>query len=267
LVGTVAGGASRVDLHNMLRIAGRHLVIIVFGLAVTAVAAAYLVSQVEPEYEAKASILLLTPPQIETPEGPLERNPLENPGGVATMASALTDVMLSGQYGDRLREAGLSGDYEVAPAPNVQAILNVRTTGLESDPTFADLQLVISELRAELAGIQRRAGIAETTWIRAEILTAPNEASQLSGSRIRVLAVVFLLGAAVTYTLAFVADLVYGDRKFIRGRRQRRRDARRGDRDDPDNRGDGDGENGIIIEGREATDERADSGSLFNRAV
>jgi hypothetical protein len=256
-----------VDLHNMLRIAGRHLVIITVGLVATVAVAAVLVSRMEPEYEAKASILLLTPPQIETPEGPLERNPLENPGGVLTTASALTDVMLSSQFGDRLREAGLVGDYEVTPAPNAAAILNVRATGLESELTFADLQLVIAEMRSELAAIQRRAGIAEATWIRAEILTAPTAATELSGSKIRVVAVTFILGAGATFVLAFAADLLYGDRRFIRGRRQRRRDAKRGDPDDSGKRGDGDGESGTVVEEGPPVGEPADSGSLFNRAV
>jgi capsular polysaccharide biosynthesis protein len=255
-----------VDLHNMLRIAGRHLVIVAVGLVATLVAGVYLVSQVEPEYEAKASVLLLTPSQVETPEGPLDRNPLENPQGVLTTATALINVMRDLPFAERLEAEGLVGSYEVNDTP-AGAIIDIRTTGLESEQTFADLQLLIGEMRAELADIQRRAGIAETTWIRAEILTVPNEAAQVSGSKVRVLGVTLLLGVAATYTLAFAADLLYGGRRFVRGRRQRRRGAERGDPDDSGNRGDGDGESGIVVGEREAADERADSGSLFNRAV
>jgi hypothetical protein len=263
-----------VDIRDMLRIAGRHLVIIWVGLMATGIVAGYLVSQVEPEYEAKASVLLLTPTQVETPEGTLDLNPLENPQGVATTASALTDVMRSAPFDDRLRDEGLVGDFEVTVTPESGAILNARTAGADGPETFADLQLVIEQLRVELAEIQRRAGIAESTWIRAEILTAPNEATELSGSKLRVGGVTLLVGAAATYGLAFLADLVYGDRKFIRGRRERRRarkasrkaehttDRGLGDQDD-ERDGNGHGDLPDLPRPREP----AERGSLFRRTV
>jgi hypothetical protein len=262
-----------VDIRDMLRIAGRHLVIIWVGLVATGIVAGYLVSQVEPEYEATASVLLLSPPQVVTDDGPRDVNPLENPGGVVTTATALVDVMESTRFADHLEAAGLVADYKVEVTPG-GAILVVRTAANNELAAYEGLGLVIDEMRGELANIQRRAGIAESTWIRAEVLSSPTEATPVSGSRLRVLLVGVGVGVVATYMLASLADRLYGDRKFIRGRRERRRARQASPVAEPttdreleghDDERDGNGHGGLpdLPQPREP----AARGSLFRRTV
>jgi hypothetical protein len=213
-----------VDLGNLLRVLRVHWMLVAVGLVATAVVAVVLVSQVEPEYEARTSVLLLTPPETQTPEGEvLQRNPLENPGGVVVTATALIDVINSPRFVLAMREQGVSNKYEVTINPaGSGALLVARTSAATPDVALTSLTTLIAEMRSSLANIQEQAGIAESTWIRAEVLTVPDEATTLTGSKSRVLLMVFALGGLATVTLAYLADLAYGDRRFLRGRRSRK---------------------------------------------
>jgi len=207
----------------MFRIVGNHAIVVALGLTATVVVAAFLVSGVTPEYEAKASVILLPPGTYEGPSGVINRNPMENPTGIAVPSAALIDVALSQTFAERLSDEGLTGDYEITLNPSGSgAILNVRTISYDGPSTFDDLGLVLNALADELASIQDRANIDESTWIRAESLTSPSEATAISGSKIRVLAIALSLGLVATYLLAVAADSLYGERHPIRDRLRRR---------------------------------------------
>lgn len=211
------------DLGNMLRILRTHWILVAICMTISVGVAAVLVSQVKPEYEARTSVLLLTPPQTQTPDGEVvERNPLENPSGVAVTATALIDVINSPKFVLGMREAGVANSYEVQINPaGSGALLVARSVATTPGVALASLDTLIDEMRSALAAMQEQAGISESTWIRAEVLTVPDEATTLTGSKTRVLLMVLVAGMLVSVTLAYLADLLYGDRRFIRGRRRK----------------------------------------------
>jgi hypothetical protein len=213
-----------VDLANLFRVVRQHWLIVAVGLVLTLAAAVMLASQVKPEFEAKTTVLLLTPPQTQSAEGEtIERNPLENPGAVAVTASALTDVMASRPFALRMLAEGVTDPYEVAINPaGGGALLFARTTSESPDVALASLETVLEAMRDELAGIQERAGIAQATWISAQAITLPDEATPVAGSKTRVGLTALALGSAATLTLAYVADRLYGDRRPWRDRKGRR---------------------------------------------
>lgn len=212
------------DLRNMMRIIRGHPVIIITGLVLTLATAAVLMSRVEPEFEAKASVLLFTPTEVQTEEGAiLNRNPLENPQAVAVTANALTDVMHSTPVAQRLADNGLLGSYAVEVNPNGGgAILALRTTGPSAPAAFEGMEVLLRELSVELENMQRRMGIDPSTWINDEPFNLPTEATPVTGSKARVLAISLGLGLIGTYGLAVLADSIYGERPLLRGRRARR---------------------------------------------
>jgi hypothetical protein len=69
---------------------------------------------------------------------------------------------------------------------------------------------------------QRRAGIPESTLIGAQELTPPTRANVVAGGRVTMLAGVLILGFGPSFSLAFDADMIYGDeRRPLRLRRRR----------------------------------------------
>jgi capsular polysaccharide biosynthesis protein len=211
-----------VDLRNMMRIIRGHPLIIVLGLVATLGISAMLVSQVKPEYEAKASVLLLTPAQVRSELGVVNKNPLENPQAVAVAGNALTEVMLSPPIAQRLASKGLAGSYEVVVNPNGGgAIISLRTTGETATAAFDGMDLVLTELSAELETIQ--SGFAQETRINDQPFNLPEQATPVAGSKARVLAISLSLGVIGTYGLAVLADLLYGERHPVRDRLRRRK--------------------------------------------
>jgi uncharacterized membrane protein YdfJ with MMPL/SSD domain len=216
-----------VDLANLFRVVRRHWLVVAVGLVLTLAVAVVLASQVKPEFEAKTTVLLLTPPQTQSAEGEtIERNPLENPGAVAVTASALTDVMDSRPFALRMEAAGVTDPYDVEINPaGGGALLFARTTSESPDVALSSLETLLDAMRDELAGIQERAGIAQSTWISAQAITLPDEATPVAGSKTRVGLTVLVLGSAATLALAYAADRIYGDRRPWRDRKRRRGEA------------------------------------------
>jgi hypothetical protein len=208
-----------------MRIVRGHPVVILGGLLLTLAAAAFLVSRVQPEYEAKASVALL-PAQSSEPAA-IEPNPLENPNRVAVWANALVDVMQSSQFAQRFAERGAGASYEVSVSPTGGgALLALRTSGPSAASAFDGMNVLIEELGTELDAVQTRFGVREGARVRDSVLTAADEATPVTGSKTRVLAITLALGVIATYGLAVLADTVYGERKPIRDRLAKRREKR-----------------------------------------
>lgn len=201
----------------MVRVLTTHWVIVAVSMLLTVVCAAGLVGRVTPEFEANATLLLLTPNTTETPEGPITQNPLENPNRVAVLATALIDVAQSREFAEQLYESGLQAKYEVSFHPSgTGAILSVRTEASDSAVATDDRELLIEALRAEVADIQENAGIDSKAWIRINVLPV-SAASALTGSKVRVLIITLVLGTVLSYVLALIADSIYGDRRILHG--------------------------------------------------
>jgi hypothetical protein len=217
-----------------MRIVLGHPVVIIGGLLVTLVAAAFLVSRVEPEYEAKSSVLLHPPSETETQQGRIVTNPLENPGRTSVTANAMVDIMHSPPVAQQLAERGMLGDYEVIVSPTGGgATLAVRTTGPTADAAFNGMDILLQELSEQLEDFQASANIDPSTWIDENVYARAAEATPVSGSKTRVLAITLGLGVIGTYGLAVLADTVYGERKPIRDRLGKRRQKRKAANEQP----------------------------------
>ncbi len=103
------------------------------------------------------------------------------------------------------------------------AILSLRTTSADPASTTDGMTVVLETLREQLAEAQDRMGIAQSTWITAQPLTGPTPATQVSGSKIRVLGVTLVLGLGLTVLAAVGAERLYGDHRPLRELRAKRR--------------------------------------------
>ncbi len=220
------------DLLTALKVMARHWVIVLVAMIVTAPVARAIGDEIDPVYEAKASLLLLSPAKTFNAEGkPIEVNPFTRTGNAERVtATAVLAVTNTSQWEDRMEAAGATGDYEYELASEIIVDATVRDE--TSAKALNTLSVAVRLLEEELAERQRRAGAPPDTWISVDALAVPDEATVLLGSRIRATAGVAVLGAAVAASLAFLAEAL-GIGGGARRRRRRRREGRKGDSPDP----------------------------------
>ena len=209
------------DLRTVVRVVARHWVVVTLAMVITAVVAVSLALQIKPTYEATGSMLVLTPSSGETDKGRFDLNPLTNPGQVAAATTALVEVMQSAPYAERMKAEGVSGAFTLSIPPNGSgAILGLKIESVTPEAALAEYETLVEAVKDEVIALQRRAQIPESTWIQAEELNSPTRATAVSGGKMRVLVGVLLLGFGASFSLAFVADMVYGENRSLLRRRR-----------------------------------------------
>ncbi|MDQ4089226.1 MAG: hypothetical protein M3163_02820 [Actinomycetota bacterium] len=200
----------------------RHWLLVLVAILLTAPIARSIGGEVDPVYEAKGTLLLLSPARTYSAEGQsIEVNPFSRSGNAERVAAgAVLTVSHTTRWKDRMIAAGARGKYEYRLVSEV--VMEVTVTDKTADGALNTLAVAIRLLENELAQRQQRAGAPRETWIYVDILAVPEEATVLLGSRIRATAGVAVLGMAVAATLAFVAEAL-----GIGGGRRRRRLRRR----------------------------------------
>ena len=211
------------DLWSALKVIARRWPIVVAALLVTAVTANVAVGKVDPEYEAKGSIVLLGPSTVVEGGSVVDVNPyLRLFGAERILANTLVSVMQGPAFAQKLAQAGAGGPFEASLAAEA-AIINIVTRDPDPDATLKRLDTIVDLMKKELAERQRAAGAPPDTWVAADVLTLDDRPATLMGSRVRVLVAVVALGLAIAVSLAFLAESV--------AQRPRRRAVREGLRD------------------------------------
>ncbi|MBS2963391.1 hypothetical protein KGA66_10065, partial [Actinocrinis puniceicyclus] len=173
-----------------------------------------------PRVYQATSVLLLVPPQ--EPSAP-------NALAAATPSIAATGLVVDtilndSSSADRLREAGVTGDYSLLPRNNgtVQTpkytvpAEQLTVTGADPDALLASINALSKMFVEELADLQTRAGVPQSLRITTQQLVAPAVA-QVHGSKLRGLAGVAVLGATGCVVLP-----LWFDRYVRRGSRRTR---------------------------------------------
>ncbi len=214
------------DLLAALKVMVRHWAIVLAALIVTVPIARAVGDEVEPVYEAKASLLLLSPAKTYSADGtPVEVNPFTRTGTAERVAAtAVLTVTPTALWKEKMRAAGATGKYTYRLASEV--IVEVIVTDQTAETALDTLSTAIRLFEEELAQRQQRAGAPRETWIYVDTLAAPEKATVLLGSRIRATAGVAVLGAAVAASSALLAEAVGIGAGRYRSRRSRRRAAR-----------------------------------------
>ena len=177
-----------------------------------------------PRYYQATMVLLLVPPK--EPDAP---NALAAATPSIAQTGVLVDTVLSDPTSaDRLREAGVVGDFSVAPRNNGTVQTPYYTVPAEQltvnggDPDAAvSTVTVLSQLYTqELASLQTRAGVPTADRITTQVLV-PATATPVKGSKTR-----GLIGVAVIGAIGLVMIPVWFDR-IARRRARRAASARR----------------------------------------
>jgi hypothetical protein len=199
------------DLTSLLRTLARHWAVTLTMLLVTGVTAWRVAEQIEPEYSAKAAVLLLAPTTDAS-------NPYtDSSRGLADTATAMALVM-NGPNVQRDMKALFPDVRFSVEAGEDSGILGIEVIGPEADDVLLAQDAYLAELHGQVLDRQREAGVAEELLVRDTVLTASLGASARYGARDRALAAVLLLGLLATVAAAALAESA-ASRRIERRRR------------------------------------------------
>ncbi len=215
------------DLLTAIKILVRQWPVVVTGLVLTVVAVIQVGGMVAPQYEAKGTVLLLSPGANANPY--LDFGP-----NLEVAADALMVVVQSPVGATNLEAAGAAGTFKLERVSG--PLIDISATAASKDEASRTVDLVVTALEGELTTAQEAA--APEQRITLTELTEPVPQQKL-GSRIRAQAAVGALGLALTVSAGLTVDAL---RRQRRERRAARAERAERDWNDPDAPGPGEPE-------------------------
>jgi hypothetical protein len=207
---------TNVDFLTAIRVMLARWYVLVPALLATGIAAFGVMSAVAPAYQVQSAVVLLAPATSQTStttsSNPTPGNPYLGLG-LDVMADVLTKVTMSEATAERLKARGATAEYEVGTGLEGGPILTVIATSPDEQTALRTAGAVIADIRSQLARRQQAKGAPRESWITAETVTRPDQATKMIGSKIRVLAAVLALGLAATIGLTFMAENIVESRR------------------------------------------------------
>lgn len=183
-------------------------------LAVVALAAVRVGDGVAPAYESRATAILVpgtVPSEIENPYGSMDQTSV-------VLGILLDDAPMREEFAAQ----GLDSDYEVRPRTRSR-IVDVIVLNEDSDVSVATAQAVLDRLSSELSQRQADVGIEGAAQIGLQVLNAPSITDVVTEGKLRNMAVVGVVGAA----LALLVSVLFDDLVGLIARWRRRRAERK----------------------------------------
>jgi len=195
------------DLLTALKILIRQWPVVLAGLVLTVIGVRQVGPMVEPTYEAKGTVLLLSPGADANPY--LDFGP-----NLEVAADALMVVVQSPAGTARLEAAGGAGGFELERVSG--PLIDISASAPSEDEATRTVALVVAALQAELE--TKQASAPADQHITLDELTQPVAEAKL-GSRIRAQAAVGALGLVCTVAAGLTVDAVRRHRRERRARR------------------------------------------------
>ena len=183
-------------------------------LALTAVAALQVGNGVKPQFEVTATAMVSTG---------RTSGEVPNPyGGREDAAQILAIVLNSNETRAAVEDQGLNPEYTVN-AGSRSNIVNFAVQAETPELGIATLDAVLAAAATELKTRQTDAGVIAAAQYTADTLQAPGVAEVVDDGKMRIMAVIGVLGAALAFLLAVLFDDLIGLIKRIRRKRREKR--------------------------------------------
>lgn len=193
-------------------------------LALTGYATLMVGDGVRPQYEVTATAILVP--------GAVQSEIVNPYGSMDETNTAIAIVLGNAQSRERIAELGLSTDYEVAPRSR-SAIMDFSVISDTPEIGVQTGQAVFELAQQELVESQSAVDIPSRAQIGVQVLQAPSVSDVVTEGKVRNMAIVGIIGAALSLLIAVLFDDIIGlMRRWVRSRRQRRishQDAERGE--------------------------------------
>jgi hypothetical protein len=196
------------DLLTALKILARQWPVVVVGLLLTVVGVVQVGSMVAPQYEAKGTVLLLSPGAGVNPY-------LEFPAGLEVTADALVVGLQTPSGVEQAEAAGAVGTYSLERTTG--PLVDITGHAVTADGATDTVDAVVGQMRAELVRLQE--GSAPEEQITVEVLSSPTAEPKM-GSRIRAQAATLAAGLVVTVAAGMSIDALRRQRREARARRE-----------------------------------------------
>lgn len=195
------------DLLTALKILARQWPVVLTGLVLTVVGVFQVGSMVAPQYEAKGTVLLLSPGANANPY--LDFGP-----NLEVAADALMVVVQSPVGGEKLAADGATGTYSLERVSG--PLIDISASAGSADEASRTVDLVVAALQTELETAQSTADPSQRITLNE--LTQPVPEAKL-GSRIRAQAAVGALGLVLTVSAGLTVDALRRQRRERRARK------------------------------------------------
>lgn len=202
------------DILSLLRLVVRQWRVTVPAAVVSLVGVVAALQLSSPTYEATGSIVLLSPPEApdveavpgSAPPSEVGQNPFARYGDLSVVADILARVMDSDSRRTEFEVQGVT-DYEVAANRLSRGpVIEVTGEGPDSAAAIRSTEIVLTEVDAVLADLQRAEGADPKYYISTAPLEPPSTATAMYGSTVRAAIGALAVGALCTLGLALVAE-------------------------------------------------------------
>lgn len=183
-------------------------------LALTGLATTTVGDSIRPQYEVTATAILVpgtTESEIANPYGNMEQT-----------NTALSIVLNNTESRERMTELGLNPDYQITTRSR-STIMDFSVQSATPELGVETGQAVFELAREQLAERQGAVGIAASSQVGVQILQPPSVSDVVAEGKLRNMAIVGILGAALSLLVAVLFDDLVGlIRRSVRRRRERR---------------------------------------------
>lgn len=164
---------------------------------------------IQPEYEVQATVMLT--PGTTASEVP---NPY---GGLDEANQAVGIVLNSTESRAQIAEQGLSAEYEVVPESR-STIMYFTVRADDPESAVATGVALINMVETELSARQSAAQVPDSSQFGIDVLAPPSVLEAIYDGKLRVQAIIGILGASVALVVAVLFDDIVG---LLRRRRRR----------------------------------------------
>ncbi len=193
------------DFIDALKLLARQWVVLGIGILLTSGVAFTASQAVPPQYQASGQLLLLLKPEA-TGEGTPTNPYLNLEGSLTTMAALIASTVSTEAAQQSLEESGFDAEMSVALQPGTGPVITVTTADTDAAMALGTRDEVISRMQDDLQGLQDDAGAPDRQRIQSRTIATPETVARLSGSKLRVLAGLYVLGGLLTLVVATLRD-------------------------------------------------------------
>lgn len=192
------------DLGEALRALLRRWLILLCGLALTGGVAAWVYTRTPVTYQSSAQALLLLPPNANSPE--YDSNPfLYLPNGLNVLARVVAVTPTTPQFRREMREAGFTSQYELSVETG-GSMVTFSSEGLDPENVVATRDELMRRFELEIGHVQDDEGAPSRQRAHMRPLAKSDQATPLTGDRLRSIAVAGGTGVVLTLILALSLD-------------------------------------------------------------
>ena len=206
------------DLLQISRKVWLHRFVALPVIALTLIAAFYVIVVKKPTYQVSSSYVLINPPDPPTADE-IARNPklkdlgANNPYTRFADQSAMIGLLSSRVGTDSTRQAlvakGADPGYTVAPSADIgfgSFLLEITGVGNSPETAVRTAHLVGNELTSQLTAMQAGQGVSPQYMIRAQQVVSPDHAKQRVSGKLRPLIGVLVIGAILLFIVISGAE-------------------------------------------------------------